>query len=145
MAHPTPTPTPTPPKSRIPRTAVHLASRASRRPEFFSLALDARHPRAPTPLTIYPGGGGRSWRWEPAHVRAPLAGPPARYRREPTLQLHVTNVRITGVTRIPAVARRTRGCLRQSASTAPSQGSRCGTRDTSQCPGKNHIRTDGQR
>lgn len=63
-----------------PSNIVHLAPLTSCRPEYFSLPLAAT-PVPPSPVRTN-GGSGRSWKWEPAHVWAPLCrASPVRYRR----------------------------------------------------------------
>lgn len=108
-----------------PSNIVHLAPLTSCRPEYFSLPLAAT-PVPPSPVRAN-GGSGRSWKWEPAHVWAPFAGPLPFDIGESTLQLHVTNARITGVTRTDSSrpSRARAPDFASPTSTTPSRGSRC--------------------
>jgi len=72
-------PTQLQPRRNRSMNVVHLAPRRLAALNSSLLHL-LRHPRVPPPTRIHDGGG----RWEPAHVWAPLAGPPARYRTDST-------------------------------------------------------------
>lgn len=125
-------PTQLQPRRNCSSNVVHLAPRplVALNSSLFHLPW---HPRVPSPTRIHDGGG-RSWRWEPAHVWAPLAGRPVRYPSRlynSTLRMHG----ITGVTRTDSSrpSRSVRApAFASSASTTPSRGSRCGEQ-TARC------------